>query len=242
MIEGFVGLIGAGKTMLSVRHAVDLARTRGALLVSNILVECPGVDFVHLGVGDDGVDLEQLRLILEAARGLPGEIVEPAEGCEGPPVILSAVEPRGVVLLVDEIGIIMPARFWQSFPVDLMFTLSQSRKLGVDLVWTSQDVEQVDAYLRRLTQWVYKVRCVPHSTLVRREAGKRPWFFWVTKWRPGLVDKKDKRIGRDLVRYRRRWELWYDTDELVRPPERLRRGRVSRASGGRDAAASAPLT
>lgn len=232
MIEGFVGLIGAGKTMLAVQHAVGLARRRGAVLVSNIKVDAEGVEAVQLAVGDDGLDLGQLRAIMR-----PTSTVTDAE--TGEQIELNGA-PRGVVLLVDEVGIIMPARFWASFPVDLMFTLSQSRKMGVDLVWTSQDVEQVDSFLRRLTQWVYKVRAVPGSSLERRERGRRPWFFVVTKWRPSTVDQREKRIARDLVRYRRAWEGCYDTDELVSPPERLRRRGESRAA--ERARQRAPLT
>jgi len=210
VIEGYIGLIGHGKTMLAVDHARTLALRRGALLASNIRVDPPpGVAFRQLSVGDDGFDLEELRALLE--------------------------EPGGVVLLIDEIGIIMPARFWSSFPVDLMFAMSQSRKLGLDVIYTSQDVEQVDSFVRRLTQWVYKVRCWPAPSLERREGGKRPWLFRVTQWRPVNVDKADKKVGGRWVRYQRKRETWYDTDELVRPAERLaRRSRArSKGTGGR---------
>lgn len=208
MIEGFVGLIGAGKTMLAVRHAGELARRRGARLASNIKVEVPGVECIQLAVGEDGLDLAQLRSLVNDREG----------------------DGRGLVVLVDEVGIIMPARFWQSFPVDLMFMLSQSRKLGVDLIYTAQDIEQVDSFLRRLTQWVYKVRAVPEASTERRERGKRPWLFLVSKWRPTTIDKPEKRVSRDRVRYRRSWEGWYDTDELVAPPERLTGARGRRRS------------
>jgi hypothetical protein len=199
MITGYVGLIGHGKTMLATREAVGLARRRGAILASNISVTASGVDFVRLSVGDEGLD------------GVP-ELLERARA-----------EGRGVVILVDEIGIILPARFWsQGMSIDLMWSVSQSRKLSTDLIFTAQDIEQVDAFLRRLTQHVTKVRAVPSPSLDRRETGKRPWFFICSRWLPGSVDKPDKRLGRSFVRYRRQVEGWYDTDELVRPPKRLR--------------------
>lgn len=207
MITGYIGLIGQGKTMLAVREAVTLARRRGALLASNIWVEAPGVEVVRLTVGDEGLG------------GLPELLSR------------SRVEGRGVVLLVDEIGIIMPARFWQTgMSIDLMWAVSQSRKLAADLIYTAQDVEQVDAFLRRLTQWVHKVRAVPNPSVERRERGRRPWFFMLSKWRPGSVDKADKRLGRGLVFYRREWEGLYNTDELVRPPQHLRGTRRRQAA------------
>lgn len=203
MIEGFCGLIGAGKTMLAVRHVLDLARRRGgALVVSNIRITDPtgAVECRQLGVGHDGIELDELQALIDEHGGEHG---------------------RGLVLLLDEIGVLCPARFWQTFPIDLMCQFSQSRKNGLDVVFTSQDVEMVDAMVRRLTQWIYLVRAIPGSSIERTEKGKRPWFFVVTRWRPATVGKRDKRLGRELIRYRRAWELAYNTWELVKPAARL---------------------
>lgn len=218
MIEGYVGLIGHGKTMLAADHAIATATRRGALLASNIRLVPPkgsGVEFVPLLVGDDGLDLEQLRTLVDRCRR----------------------DGRGLVILVDEVGIIMPARFWQSFPIGLMFVLSQSRKLSLDLIWTSQDVEQVDSFLRRLTQWVYKVRAIPSPSLERRERGKRPWVMVRDRFRPAHVTgaAQDKRTERAWIRYRREREAVYDTDELVMPPLHL-----GRRSGSRPSRSAAP--
>lgn len=214
MITGYVGLIGQGKTMLAADDAIRTAKRRGALLASNIALRPgPEVEFVPLLISDDGLDLEQLDTLVHRCKR----------------------EGRGLVLLIDEVGIIMPARFWQSFPIGLMFVLSQSRKLSLDLIWTSQDVEQVDAFLRRLTQWVYKVKAIPTPSLERREKGKRPWLMIRSKYRPAHVtaSASDKRIGREFIRYDQAREVLYDTDELVMPPLNLGRSRRSSASGPR---------
>ena len=220
MISGYVGLIGHGKTMLAVRESVALARRRRAILASNIGVTAPGVEVVRLSVGEDG--LEGVPELLERARS----------------------EGRGVVILADELGIITPARFWQSgMSIELMWAVSQSRKLGADLIFTAQSEEQIDAFLRRLTWRVSKVRAVPAPTVERREREQRPWFFIATDWLPGTVDKPDKRLGRSMIRYRRKWESWYSTDELVRPPSFLRgrRPRSSARAGAADWAQPGPL-
>jgi hypothetical protein len=156
-------------------------------------------DRLQLSVGSDGIDLVEFRSVLELAR---------AAG-------------RGVVWFIDEIGILMPARFWQSFPVDLMFMSSQSRKFRVDIVWTAQDVEDVDSYLRRKTAWVWRTFAFPTSSVERQERGRRPWFFVSTRWRPGSVGTRDRRLDRSFEWYRRSWEGEFDTDELVAPPSRL---------------------
>jgi len=210
MIQGWVGLLGHGKTMLAVDQAAGLARRRGAVLASNIKLDVKGVECHQLATGDDGLDLDQLRELVDRLR----------------------LDGRGLVLLLDEVGILMPARMWASFPVSLMMVLSQSRKLRLDLIYTSQDVEQVDAFLRRLTQWVWKVRAFPAPSLDRQERGKRPWFFSVTQWRPASIEKSGKRVSRGLRRYRRSFELAYDTDELVAPAARLARGSRGRGSRG----------
>lgn len=217
MIEGYVGLLGAGKTMLAVQHALTLARKRNAILLSNIRINDPSVEFHQLGVGVDGIDLEQLRDWQERSKA----------------------GNRGLVLLVDEVGILMPARFWQSFPIDLIYTLSQSRKMRLDLVYTSQDIEMVDSMLRRLTQWVYRVKALPSPTNERRERGRRPWFFLVEQFRPAHVNagtsiEHKRRLSRRWLRYRRGWEDAYDTDELVAPAVRLTTTRRSRGSKQRE--------
>jgi hypothetical protein len=223
MIEGYVGLLGAGKTMLAVQHALGLAKRRNAVLLSNIKVEGAGVEFHQLGVGEDGIDLEELRSWQARTREDGG---------------------RGLVLLIDEVGILMPARFWQSFPIDLIYTLSQSRKMRLDLVYTSQDIEMVDSMLRRLTQWVYRVKCFPSPTNERRERGRRPWFFLVEQFRPAHVNvgesvQRKRRLSRRWLRYRRGFEGCYDTDELVAPAVRLSTG-SSRGSKSRTRGSDGP--
>lgn len=232
MIVGYTGLVGMGKTMLGVREAVELARLRDAVLVSNIRVHGGGVEVRRLEVGDDG--LEGLAEILQEARACEvcqevdewGDVVHRGWRVDG-------CTQRGVVIFVDEIGIVLPARFWErGMSIDLMWACSQSRKLGADLIFTCQHVAQLDAYLRRITDWVWRVKAIPHPTISRREAGKRPWLYLVGRWRPADIDteRPEKRLSRKVVRYQRAWEGLYNTDELVRPPSALRSGGRRRRS------------
>lgn len=219
MIIGYTGLVGMGKTMLATREAVALARRRGAILASNIKVVADDLEVVQLAVGDDG--LEGIPELLERSR--------------------SQDPPRGVVILVDEIGIILPSRFWErGMSIELMWACSQSRKLGADLIFTCQHVAQLDAFLRRITDWIWKVKAIPHPSIERRESGKRPWFYFATRWRPADIDteKPERRLSRSLMRYRREWEALYDTDELVRPPSHLR----GTPRGARSIRSSRPIT
>lgn len=199
MIVGVVGLIGHGKTYRAVRSAAELARMRGALLAANIKVDVPGVEFEQLPVSEDGLDVEAVMELVARCRA----------------------ESRGLVILVDEVGIMMPARWWSKFPIRLLFLLSQSRKHKVDLFWTAQHQDQCDKLLRDLTEYTDRVRAIPSPTLMRRERGKRPWVFRWSRWIKVDVDKPDKQIEAGWARYRRETEAWYDTDEIIEPPARL---------------------
>jgi hypothetical protein len=235
IIEGYVGTIGAGKTTLAVQHALALARARNAVLLSNIPVKCGkrckrarisalvaagepiyaaalegyvcSIEHDTLPMNDEGLDLGELTRRAFRLRD----------------------ESRGLVLLMDEVGVIMPARLWKDFSVALMWVLQQSRKLACEWVWTAQDVSFVDHQLRSLTAVVHHVRAYPPPSIWRRARGKRPWMLVASAFSPSVAPrannegfKVDRRIGRRLVRYRRAWEASFDTDGVVLPSKHLR--------------------
>lgn len=226
IIEGYVGTIGAGKTTLAVQHALALAKARDAVLLSNIPVKCGkscgivekpdgtferGCVIEHgtLPMNDDGLDLGALMRRAFKLRN----------------------ESRGLVLLLDEVGVIMPARLWRDFPVGLMWTLQQSRKLACEWIWTAQDVSFVDHQMRSLTAVVHHVKGTPPPSVWRRAKGKRPWFLVASAYSPSMAPRAnneqsaraaEKRIGRRVVRYRRAWEASFDTDGVVLPSKHLK--------------------
>lgn len=78
-------------------------------------------------------------------------------------VYLSAEEPSALatvsqgLILLDEAQIIADARYWQKVPGDVLSAWAQLRKNGLDLLYTTQTFESVDARLRGLTAEV--IRC-----------------------------------------------------------------------------------
>jgi len=223
IIEGYVGTIGAGKTTLAVQHALTLARARGAVLMSNIPVvcgvSCKGGDHVieheTLPMTDTGLDLETLTRRAFALRD----------------------QERGLVLLMDEVGVIMPARLWKDFSVALMWVLQQSRKLACEWIWTAQDASFVDHQLRSLTSVVHYVRSYPPPSIWRRAKGKRPWFLVAAAYTPTMAPRAngettranaERRLGRRVVRYRRAYEAAFDTDGVVLPSRSLKGGEAIR--------------
>lgn len=228
IIEGYVGTIGAGKTTLAVQHSLELARMRDAVLLGNIPVVCgPGCkegrhELTHelLPMTDDGIDLD---VLLRRAYELRDQ-------------------ERGLVLLVDEVGVVMPSRLWKDFSVSLMWMLQQSRKLATEWVWTAQDPKFVDLQLRSLTSGVHYIRSYPPPSVWRRVHGKRPWVLVDTIYLPGDApaahgtaqdEKKDRRLGRTWHRYRRAWEGAFDTDGVVLPSRHLKGAEVVIAAATR---------
>lgn len=212
VIYGKVGRIGHGKTMRAVVEACALAHRRGAILASNITVTPPaGIEFRLLPM--DGFS--------EAFGYLADECQE---------------RGLGLVLLVDEVHMIWDARRWDDMSVFDRYRLTQSRKLGIDVYWTAQFVDQVEKNLRNLTEEVELLRAYPNPTLERRERGKRPWFMRGQRFRPAAVRElasdvdRDKRLGSALYRYRRDHEALYDTDALLPPPRSTRAPRALRSA------------
>lgn len=244
IIEGYVGTIGAGKTTLAVQHALMLARARDAVLLSNIPVVCQpsgevvegrlfglvkrrrtvqgckdgvhAVEHALLPVTDDGIDLGELTRRAFQLRD----------------------ENRGLVLLMDEVGVVMPSRLWKDMSVALMWVLQQSRKLTCEWIWTAQDPSFVDRQLRSLTSAVHFAQSIPPPSIWRRVRGKRPWFIVTKTYLPsdaprahGVADDErdeKRRLSKKVRRYRREWEAAFDTDGVVLPSKHLKGAGVIR--------------
>lgn len=228
-IYGKVGRIGHGKTLRATVDAVALARLRGAVLASNIRLRPPArfrIPVVTLPM--DGFS-QQLGALMDECRDCGtceavdewGDVLHGAPGCER----------RGLVVLIDEIDTIWDAREWADMSKLDRFRIKQSRKLGADFIWSAQFVDQVDKSIRNITEEVELLRAFPTPSLKRREAGRRPWFFIGQRFRPGAVRElaanvdPDRRLGRAIHRYRREYEHWFNTDDLVIPVERVHRRR-----------------
>lgn len=61
---------------------------------------------------------------------------------------------RGIIAM-DEAGSVVNSRKWEKLPDDVVKQWQQSRKLGLDLFYTSQAFTGVDKILRGITNYVY---------------------------------------------------------------------------------------
>lgn len=62
---------------------------------------------------------------------------------------------RKGVIIIDEINLVCPSRFWASFPPELAYFWSQTRKMGLDIIWTAQHHDRVDKIVREISNWIW---------------------------------------------------------------------------------------
>lgn len=72
------------------------------------------------------------------------------------------------LILIDEIMMYADSRNFKTFSDDLKFFFSQHRKLGLDIVWTSQSYDDSDKKIRGLTDKYFYCRrmALPNFSLV----------------------------------------------------------------------------
>lgn len=108
--------------------------------------------------------------------------------------------PNDAVVVWDELPLYVNARKWQEFPDGLLYRLTQIRKDGLELYYSTIDWRMVDVNVRRLTFWTWECRGITTRLLIRR------------RFPPEERRKKDERAREiKLVRVRASVGQAYDT-------------------------------
>jgi hypothetical protein len=76
---------------------------------------------------------------------------------------------RQGVILVDEINLVCPSRWWNKFPPELAYFWSQTRKFSLDIYWTSQHIDRVDKIIREISNWVWTINRYPFGFFLARQ-------------------------------------------------------------------------
>ena len=128
--------------------------------------------------------------------------------------LLDILEVRRGFIVVDEINLLAPARYFDSFPPELAYFWSQSRKFGLTICFTSQAIERVDKIIREITNYVYQMKSF----------GK---LYWYKERQPleliqstGKVDTKGIKGG-GLGIFDKKVYSFYDTFESVQIPQHI---------------------
>jgi len=123
-IRGRTGLFGSGKTLGMVQEAYHVReRNPDVRILTNLgRLELPGRPVELLGDAED--ESEQMRRLLAFEHGY---------------------------LLLDEVGVYLPARRWNRMADDLMAKWQQMRKDGIEMRWTCIRPAQVVKDIRDIT-------------------------------------------------------------------------------------------
>lgn len=136
-----------------------------------------------------------------------------------------------LVILLDEVGLWLPARRSLQLPMSWIEGFSQTRKSGWDLIWTSQTMRRVDTMLRDVTSFVYACNAWVWPVEMYIYERYEPEYF---------MDRR-RRLGRDVRRRSRRASAAYDTLLKVAAADHVadRRDPYAQA-GGQGVAVAAP--
>lgn len=131
MIRAYVGLMGEGKTLSMVNDALRVVRS-GRKVFSN-------VPFRNLKTGFFDKNFKNQPIIV-STKELERLIVT----------------QDNALFLVDEANIVFPSYYWKKLSPEYLIRFCQTRKVRVDLFYTSQGFTHTVARLRELTNEVVK--------------------------------------------------------------------------------------
>lgn len=77
--------------------------------------------------------------------------------------LMDMIDVTEGVILVDEINLVCPSRWWDKFPPKLAYWWSQTRKSVLDVYWTSQHQDRVDKIVKEITNFIWQIRKFPFN-------------------------------------------------------------------------------
>jgi len=163
-IHAISGKPGGGKTMYSVKLILDELLHGTRVIITNVGLNLASLnEYIQREYPSKAINLfERIILIDEEQMGVFFTIRPP--GSVGPSVLTkeqwqkgenpdyTKIKDAGVLYVLDEIHIKFNARAWMNTGQDVLYYLSQHRKLGDDVVWITQAINNVDKQFRSVTQ------------------------------------------------------------------------------------------
>lgn len=163
-IHAISGKPGGGKTMYSVKLILHELLYGNRVIITNVGL-LPGEINAYLQreYPSKSINLfERLILIDEEQMGVfftirpPGSrgavMLTKEQWQQGKMPDYTGVTDRGVMYVLDEIHIKFNARAWMQTGQDVLYYLSQHRKLGDTVIWITQAINNVDKQFRSVTQ------------------------------------------------------------------------------------------
>jgi hypothetical protein len=191
MIEGYIGVPGAGKT-LSMTVRAYKSRKLYDEIVSNY----------SLNFGDKTKvvrfnNAEQLLAICEKALGTS---TTPGDGVRR-------------LLLIDEVHLIFDARMWSKVPPEFLRVLAQPRKAALDMLYTAQHESQVEKRLRVVTNYLHLCKSWGKDFNFWSDT---PYVFW-SKCQESFEFRSPRAVdyGTRFYRFKKKWGRLYDSWEVL---------------------------
>jgi hypothetical protein len=143
MIHAYTGLLGGGKTLTSVLEMLSVWR-RGGYVFTNVEL-CPGAikDYARRKWGVELLD-EQIGTLRPEQIPLFHRHIK--RGTKTMPVLV----------VIDETGKYFNARRWKDNELETADFLRESRKLHVDIIFITQELEYLDKQFRMLFQYIWR--------------------------------------------------------------------------------------
>lgn len=124
--------------------------------------------------------------------------------------IFEVINIRKGVILIDEINLSFPSRIWDRLPPQFLYFWSQTRKMELDIYYSSQHPDRVDKVIKEISNWAWWVYKLPFR------------FHMAKKFLPEHINKeKRKNYQMKLFRRNKETQEAYNTMELIQLPEHL---------------------
>ena len=180
MIRAYTGLTGSGKTLSMVRDASYHFSIYRKPIYSNFKMSVFDYSYRF------GIFPHQLKTII------------PATVLKAEDFIDKMLEMEDALFLVDEAGFVFNNRLWKDLPFDVLARFNETRKVGVDIFYTTQNITRVDKVLRDLTHVQVMCRFVDFPTT--------DWHMWLKNEAfTNQIIGHDSKANRDL------YYAWNDT-------------------------------
>lgn len=163
-IHAISGKPGGGKTLYSIRLIVNELVYGTRPVITNVALKLDELNaYLQREYPKKSVDLFSRVILIDEDRMARFFTIRPV-GSQGPTLLTkeewaagkipdySGVTDSGVLYVLDEVHIKFNARAWMLTGQDVLYYLSQHRKLGDDVVWITQAVGNVDKQFRSVTQ------------------------------------------------------------------------------------------
>jgi hypothetical protein len=158
------GKPGGGKSLYAVRLCLDELLYGSRCIVTNLPLKLDELNsYLQVQFPDKSINLFERIILLDDATETgrfwtvrPGRpvisVLSKVEWERGGKPDYGAVHDGGVFYVIDEVHNFFNARAWMETGRDVLFYLSQHRKLGDTLIAVTQHVGNVDKQFRSLTQ------------------------------------------------------------------------------------------